>query len=93
MGKKFIQYISEASAAVEKSNKLLDAYETINKQAKSTEDKMNELYTMIDGLDPEESGKFSSIYEEFNKLLVEFQDMVLTVQQIINETTDDSSSE
>lgn len=94
MGKKFIQYISEASNSVEKSNKLMDSYETINKQAKVTEERMNELYTMIDGLDSEESRKFSNIYEEFNKLLVEFQDMILTVQQIINKSEEnDNSSE
>lgn len=94
MGDQFAKYMLEALNGGEGSKKLLESYDKISAQSKVVEDKMNELYTAIDGLDEEEARRFSGIYEEFNKLLVEFQDMILTVQGIINDGgTDDGGTD
>ena len=60
------------------------AYVKIKKQAETTEKTMNQLYTTIDEMSPEENAQFMSVYDNLNQLLLGFQDMVITIQRLIN---------
>ena len=78
---KFNHYYNEVSLKPSK-DQIVRQYNRVKKMAGEAEERMDELYTKIENMSDSENTQFLRVYEQFNEMLVQFQDMIITVQQL-----------